>query len=174
LRTLTATVLFGVCFSMPFSAHADPSKMLPYDLLISCKEALAAGNDAKPIVDEILRRDKMPLAATNVYEVLTCMQGVTGRTYRYDNQKFRDASREIEEEEASRLAETKRRSDEKQRAAAARVEKEVKEAAKRAREQEYLSAVVDTCNEEYFDDRFRALTTPICGEVFKSLGLPAN
>ncbi|MEP3686692.1 MAG: hypothetical protein ABJN05_06310, partial [Sulfitobacter dubius] len=42
----------------------------------------------------------------------------------------------------------------------------------RAKETAYVAAVAEACEREYKKDRFRALTTPICGEIFKVRGLP--
>lgn len=40
------------------------------------------------------------------------------------------------------------------------------------RERQYQAAVIAACRDEYAQDRFRALTTPICADVFRELGLP--
>ncbi|WP_170406405.1 hypothetical protein [Ruegeria arenilitoris] len=41
-------------------------------------------------------------------------------------------------------------------------------------QEEFAKAIVEACFLELEIDRFRALTTPACAEVFKTLGLPGS
>lgn len=160
--------LIAALVASPALAQTELSAAIPNDLAKGCKEALENGQNARPFVNELLRRVEVPLGSTWGLEALLCINEVTGRKHRYVDRQFIDDDIIKEREQVAKDREQQQR-DAAQRARALQIERE-SQAEKR--EQAYIFAVVQACQQEYDKDRFRALTTPICGEVFKARGLP--
>ncbi len=156
MRILRAAALAFVTLSLPVSSQTDLSNAIPNDLANGCKEAVANGQNARSFVEEMLSRTDIPLGATAAYDATQCIRTVTGEKYRYENGRFLHSSVPTAQEQQAREAAIKRQR-----------EKEAEQ-----REQAYIAAVVQICLDEYNRDRFNALTTPICGEIFKARGLP--
>jgi hypothetical protein len=163
MRASIVATLVYFTLSVPVCAQSDLSTLTPNDLVTECKDALASGKETKAIVDEMLRRDEIPLGPTITYDALNCLKASTGKAYYYEDRQFKDAAPKIAREKLEKEARD---------GLAAKEALEKSLAAERT--QAYLTAVVNTCEEEYHQDRFRALTTPICGEVFKARGLPTR
>lgn len=153
--------LLAALVASPTLAQSDLSAATPNELAKGCTEALENGQSAKPFVEELLNRADVPLGSTWGFEAVLCINKVTGEKYFYENRQFVTDSilKELEQKER----------DAAQRAKSLQIERE---AQAEQRELAYIGAVVQACLKEYKDDRFRALTTPLCGEVFKAQGLP--
>lgn len=117
-----------------------------------CAKALDTGVDAEIYAEELVQRDKFHLGPKNKANGKRCLEEI------YETEFFFEGGRYISPMLAASL----------QRRA------QIAEEQQQERERQYENAVIDACLNEYEIDRFRALTTPICGPVFKAVGLPKS
>lgn len=152
---LSYSFMIAVALSAPVIASPLPD--MPTEKLIEiCSNPDAPDAMKSDAASELTFRDKLKLEGQQVEIALTCLHSVFGVAFTYNG--FSVFSPDLD-------------------AAAAAKRKE--EAAKRAqaavsREEAYLSALSQACYDELEVDRFRALTTSICAQVFVRDGLPVE
>jgi hypothetical protein len=138
---------FGVfvCGAYPLASMAQElvSELRVSDLVNTCVTALDGGGDAKPYAEELLSREGFNLGPDNRAKGERCLEEVYNVDFVLEGGKF--SSPELAA---------------------------IRQAEQAERERRYDLEVVNVCFEEYHIDRFRALTTPVCGSIFKSIGLP--
>ncbi len=165
MRNPLASALIFVTLSLPAYSKTDLSTAIPNDLAIGCNEALASGQDARPFVEEMLRRADLPLEKISAYRAMQCINTVKGDRYLYEDRQFVNVTLRLAQQQQAR----------EKRLAVKQQDRESEAQLKLAtleREQAYIGAVLKVCVDEYNRDRFRALTTRICGDFFKARGLP--
>lgn len=160
MRALILALLASIAV-LPANAQSDVKSLSHQELIQACLNALSANDPAERYAEELVGRSGFNLRVGNQLKGENCLKRVYGVPFEFKNNRF--ASPVLLEQ--MMLEEEERR---KQRA----VRKMRAQALRREREENYLTAVIQICIEEYSRDRFRALTTPICGEVFKVQGLP--
>lgn len=150
MKILLAVATAFLC--TPLWAEGDLSALSHSELVSNCVDVLDAGGDATDQAAELLSRSGFNLGEENTRKGQKCLGATYGAAFEFVGGRF--VSPELQ--------------------ALALEDAEAKREAARQRELRYVEAVAEVCVEEYAADRFRALTTPICGEVFKAQGLPSS
>tara|TARA_R110002012_G_scaffold242977_3_gene417495 strand:- start:222 stop:704 length:483 start_codon:yes stop_codon:yes gene_type:complete len=150
-----------IFMSAPLFAK-DELKNIPHaELVANCIEVIDDGGDASLFAAELLSRERFHLGTENAAKGAQCLETVYGAPFVFAGWRF--VSPELEAR-AKKEAQELRTAEQQKSSELAR---EV-----RAKEVAYVAAVAEACEREYTKDRFRALTTPICGEIFRVRGLP--
>ncbi|WP_353329197.1 hypothetical protein [Phaeobacter sp. NW0010-22] len=122
------------------------------DLIRDCVRELDEGKDGKRHASELLSRSQFHLGQENQTKGALCLSSVYGSKFEFIGNRF--VSAEMDAKRKNSAAEIARK--------------------KASRRRDYLLALIEVCNQEYGQDRFRALTTPACGEIFSQNGLPTT
>jgi hypothetical protein len=138
-----------VCVIASF-AQGQTSDLPVSDLVQACVTALDQGADAETYAVDLSQREGFNLGVDNRNRGLRCLKAVFEYDFIFAGGKY--SSPQMEMEVALQEAEMALQQAERDRL--------------------YGLAVTQACLTEYQTDRFRALTTPVCGAVFKSVGLP--
>ena len=165
----TAAYIF---LGSPLIAQDGLESMPHAELVASCLEAIEDGRDASQLAAELFSRERFHLGEENAAKGKQCLEAVYGDTFVFTGRRFVSPERDARAKKAARElreANEKRANDLEtaRRARAYELEKQ-----RSAKEAAYVAEVAEACEEELTKDRFRALTTPICGEIFKIRGLP--
>ncbi|MEO9631976.1 MAG: hypothetical protein ABJG14_16225 [Sulfitobacter sp.] len=144
------TVAALALVSGPLLADGDLSTLSHSELVNNCVQVLDEGQDASGHAAELLARDGFHLGEENRAKGKRCLEESYGTEFVFKGGRYVSPERE---------------------ANAAKALEEARKAMRR-REIAYIGAVAEACIEEYTTDRFRALTTPACREVFIAGGLP--
>jgi len=150
LRIQPLIILATLVATPVFPQNNDLSERNMSSLVNGCVEAIDRGEDASAYGSEVYSREGFRLGAESSAKGVRCLETVFGGKFEYKNNRFINPV-EVE---------------------AARASAEETQRLKSMKQKMYLDAVIDACISEYKTDRFRALTTPMCGDVFKELGLP--
>ncbi|EDQ04344.1 hypothetical protein OIHEL45_15484 [Sulfitobacter indolifex HEL-45] len=157
------------------------------ELIELCISAQANDEDGERYAVELESRLGLNLSGGEIIDGINCITREFDEIYRYSGDQFysyekpgkmnrAQAEKQAEEERAvdellaeldarKAAAEAKRIDEEWQKREQVRIEK-----AQRSRD--YAAAVKRICKIEYYKDRFRALTTPMCTQVFLDSGIP--
>lgn len=127
------------------------------ELIDRCLVALGGNGDAVPFADELRARRNFNLGSANQQKGLQCLETVYSEQFSYEDRRFVSKTQV--------LALQKMVKDQKAREDALALRRNL-------RRQAVLQALVEVCFEEYSRDRFRALTSQQCQEVFFETGLP--
>ncbi|MGR3813386.1 MAG: hypothetical protein ACU0AU_04790 [Cognatishimia activa] len=127
------------------------------DLIDRCLVALEGNGNAVPFAEELRTRRNFNLGPTNQQRGLQCLETVYSERFSYEDRRFVSKTQV--------LALQKMVEDQKAREDALALRRSL-------RRQAVLQALVEVCFEEYSRDRFRALTSQQCQEVFFETGLP--
>jgi hypothetical protein len=148
----TSPILMTLIFLLPKTGSAQDSlkTMKLNDLISSCLVELEREGSPEPFAGELLGRSGFALGEVNRARGAQCLTEVYGNKYEFKNGRF--ISPEAIREKENMLA-------------AVALEKAANEA-------EYQEALISVCNDEFQKNKFRALTTPSCAQVFKERGLP--
>lgn len=123
------------------------------DLISICADtsmALETRQDAGAALTHI---DPLRISADQAEDAISCLHDIFGADFVYNG--FAVYSPELDAEAASEK----------------RSQMELEAASQKARREELSAAIKKSCFSELTDDRFRALTTPACQEVFLEFGL---
>ena len=150
MRFFVCITLTAFTLGSPSLAQTSPSDLTVSELVNACAAALNEGVGAEVFAIELVQRNQFNLGPENRANGKKCLETVFEAEFFFEGGRYN--SPELIAADARR-----------------QLELELEQA---ERERLYNLAVVDACNTEYQLDRFRALTTPVCGLVFKSVGLP--
>jgi hypothetical protein len=150
MRLFVCATLAVLTLTNPSFAQVSPSDLSVSDLANACIVALDEGSDAEVYAVELAQRERFNLGSENRAKGELCLETVFETDFVFEAGSY--ISYELIAADEQRLLE---------------LEIEAAE-----RELLYNLAVTETGMMEYQIDRFRALTTPICGLVFKTVGLP--
>ncbi|MCV6586448.1 MAG: hypothetical protein OIF47_13005 [Marinibacterium sp.] len=130
----------------------DYSDVGATELVYICEEAHKNGDTetGDAAARALLERPRFNLSDERRALGAACLERAFGFPFVFSHGRFRSPAMRDAQEQAK--AELKRQ----------RAEKGAR----------YTAAVISVCFSEYEKDLFRALTTPVCAEVFKEMGLP--
>lgn len=165
----TAAYIF---LGSPLVAQDSLESMPHAELVERCIDAVDEEKDASQFAVELYSRERFHLGEENAAKGKRCLESVYGDSFVFTGRRFVSPERDAR---AKRVARELREANEKrandlEAARRARVYELKKQQS--AKESAYVAEVAKVCEEELARDRFRALTTPICGEIFKIRGLP--
>ncbi|MEP0148505.1 hypothetical protein [Pseudophaeobacter sp.] len=150
MRIISAAALAVFCsasFSLAETSIADLSHS---ELINVCIETLDKGEDAEIYAEELAQRSRFHLGAENNAKGKRCLEETYQTEFVFEGGRYHSPELAAALERRAQL---------------------IKEQ-QQERERAYTEALAEACIREFDIDRFRALTTPVCGAVFKAIGLP--
>ncbi|MDF3383339.1 MULTISPECIES: hypothetical protein [unclassified Sulfitobacter] len=147
---VAALVMFlSASFSQAETSIADLSHS---ELINVCIEALDRSENAEIYAEELAQRSRFHLGAQNRAKGKRCLEETYQTEFVFEGGRFHSPDLAAALERRAQLLKEQQQE----------------------RERDYTEALAQACIREFDIDRFRALTTPVCGAVFKAIGLPEN
>ncbi|THH38662.1 hypothetical protein E4Z66_03580 [Aliishimia ponticola] len=150
MRTISAAAL-AVFYSASFTlAETSISDLSHSELVKVCVETLDKDEDAEIYAEELAQRSRFHLGPENKAKGKRCLEETYQTEFVFEGGRYHSPELAAEFERRAQLIKEKQQE----------------------RERAYTEALTEACIREFDIDRFRALTTPVCGAVFKAIGLP--
>lgn len=150
MKTIATAALALTLLATPSLAETSIADLSHSELVAACVEAINKGEDAEVYAEELVQRSKFHLGPENRAKGKRCLEETYQTEFVFEGGRYHSPELAAALERRAQLAEEQQQE----------------------RERLYTEAVAEACIQEYDIDRFRALTTPICGAVFKAIGLP--
>lgn len=152
MRTIPVAA-FAIFFSASFT-HAEISiaDLSHSELINMCVETLDKGEDAEIYAEELAQRSRFHLGAENNAKGKRCLEETYQAEFEFEGGRYHSPELAAALERRAQLLKEKQQ----------------------LRLRAYTEALAEACIREFDIDRFRALTTPACGAIFKTIGLPEN
>lgn len=152
MRTIPAAamaIFYSTSFSLAETSIADLSHS---ELINVCVETLDKGEGAETYAEELAQRSRFHLGVENEAKGKRCLEETFQTEFVFEGGRYHLPELAAALERRAQL---------------------IKEQ-QQERERAYTEALAEACIREFDVDRFRALTTPECGAVFRAIGLPEN
>ncbi|MDO6480969.1 hypothetical protein [Shimia thalassica] len=149
MRTITITTFALILFSAPSVAEATIADLSHSELVNGCHDALESQEDDRAIelAAELLERREFRHDGDTHKRGIKCLEIVYDDPFLFLGRGYSPIGTD-------------------------QVFPTLKLRRMQERHEAFEQAVIEACILEYDVDKFRALTTPVCGVVFKAIGLP--
>lgn len=152
MRTIPVAAL-AIFFSASFSNAETSIAVLSHSELVNvCIETLDKGEDAEIYAEELAQRRRFHLGAENKVKGKRCLEETYQIEFVFEGGRYHSPDLAAALERRAQLLKEQQQE----------------------RERAYTEALAEACISEFDIDSFRALTTPVCGAIFKAIGLPEN